>query len=264
MYHYRSSPPVDHGRSQHYKWRRWGTASIYLPVSVRHRAFVFGSIIRNLRKSPDHVNWKCSVHCILRWWRLCNNSEHTEQSVQPFKTDVHFTKATQLLVCRVFAGFGGSAAIAVYGGVLSDLWGLNERSKASGLIMMGMIFGPVFGPLIGGWVAERASWRWAYWVPVSLLDAKAIACEKSDIRLVGDRCCGHANRSPCMAQRNAHSGSPNEESSPLATKGAIDRVLLRRRHITAKAAAVTTALVFYTGYEARSALNVYRLLALVG
>jgi hypothetical protein len=40
-------------------------------------------------------------------------------------------------VCRLFAGFGGSAAIAVVGGVVADLWDLAARPKASGLVMLG-------------------------------------------------------------------------------------------------------------------------------
>ena len=45
--------------------------------------------------------------------------------------------AAQFSVCRLFAGFGGSAAIAVVGGVVADLWDLAARPKASGLVMLG-------------------------------------------------------------------------------------------------------------------------------
>jgi MFS family permease len=43
----------------------------------------------------------------------------------------------QFSVCRFFAGLGGSAAIAVVGGFVADIWDLAARPKASGLVMLG-------------------------------------------------------------------------------------------------------------------------------
>ncbi|PGG98809.1 hypothetical protein GX51_06605 [Blastomyces parvus] len=73
--------------------------------------------------------------------------------------------AAQLAVCRFFAGVGGSGGLAVFGGVLADIWGLKERAKASALMSTLLILGPVAGPACGGWISERASWRWTCWVP---------------------------------------------------------------------------------------------------
>ncbi|OAX84745.1 hypothetical protein ACJ72_00884 [Emergomyces africanus] len=73
--------------------------------------------------------------------------------------------AAQLAVCRFFAGVGGSGGLAVFGGVVADIWGLEERAKASALMSTLLILGPVIGPACGGWISERASWRWTCWVP---------------------------------------------------------------------------------------------------
>ncbi|RSM18091.1 hypothetical protein CDV31_003013 [Fusarium ambrosium] len=72
---------------------------------------------------------------------------------------------SQLVVCRFFAGMGGSAALAVMGGVLSDIWNLEERGAASGALGTAIVMGPVLGPVCGGWMSQRASWRWTCWVP---------------------------------------------------------------------------------------------------
>ncbi|KAM0420339.1 hypothetical protein ACHAPT_011881, partial [Fusarium lateritium] len=72
---------------------------------------------------------------------------------------------SQLAVCRFFAGMGGSAALAVMGGVLSDIWNLEERGGASGALGTATVMGPVLGPVCGGWMSQRASWRWTCWVP---------------------------------------------------------------------------------------------------
>lgn len=32
------------------------------------------------------------------------------------------------------------------------------------MFVVGPLFGPVIGPIIGGFIAQRAGWRWVYWV----------------------------------------------------------------------------------------------------
>ncbi|KAF2113518.1 major facilitator superfamily domain-containing protein [Lophiotrema nucula] len=73
--------------------------------------------------------------------------------------------AAQFSICRFFSGLGGSAGIAVLGGFIADLWSLEQRPKASGIATLGPVLGPILGPVCGGWMSERASWRWALWVP---------------------------------------------------------------------------------------------------
>ncbi|KAJ6088813.1 MFS general substrate transporter [Penicillium sp. IBT 16267x] len=69
-----------------------------------------------------------------------------------------------LIVFRFLAGLGGSACLAVGGGVISDLFPLHQRGQANALFTTGPLFGPVVGPIIGGFIAQRAGWRWVYWV----------------------------------------------------------------------------------------------------
>ncbi|KAF1809111.1 MFS general substrate transporter [Eremomyces bilateralis CBS 781.70] len=77
-----------------------------------------------------------------------------------------FSQTTaQLAVCRFFSGAGGSASLAVLGGVLTDIWDLRTRAKASAAIGTAVMLGPILGPVCGGWMSERASWRWTCWVP---------------------------------------------------------------------------------------------------
>ncbi|UNI16053.1 hypothetical protein JDV02_002528 [Purpureocillium takamizusanense] len=71
----------------------------------------------------------------------------------------------QLSACRFLAGIGGSASMAVFGGVLSDVWPLQDRARASAILGTTLLLGPVLGPACGGWMSERASWRWTCWVP---------------------------------------------------------------------------------------------------
>lgn len=69
----------------------------------------------------------------------------------------------QMLVCRFFSGIGGSAPLAVGGGVLSDCWAPEQRGKAVGIYSLAPLLGPVIGPLAGGFIAGNTTWRWVFY-----------------------------------------------------------------------------------------------------
>ena len=73
------------------------------------------------------------------------------------------TSSSQLLAFRFLAGIGGSAPLAVGGGVLGDLFYPEQRGKAMALYSMGPLLGPAIGPIAGAWIAQKATWRWMFW-----------------------------------------------------------------------------------------------------
>lgn len=70
---------------------------------------------------------------------------------------------TQLIVFRFLSGLGGSAPLALGGGVLSDLFSAEERGKAISIYSLAPLLGPAIGPIAGGFITENTSWRWAFW-----------------------------------------------------------------------------------------------------
>lgn len=48
--------------------------------------------------------------------------------------------------------------------MIADLFPIEQRGLANVFFLMGPLCGPVLGPITGGFIAERAGWRWAYWV----------------------------------------------------------------------------------------------------
>jgi MFS family permease len=72
-----------------------------------------------------------------------------------------------LIGFRFLAGIGGSACLTVGGGIISDLFPIEQRGTANAMFSIGPLFGPVIGPIIGGFIAQRAGWRWVYWVLVA-------------------------------------------------------------------------------------------------
>ncbi|PYH43371.1 MFS transporter [Aspergillus saccharolyticus JOP 1030-1] len=71
-----------------------------------------------------------------------------------------------LIGFRLLTGIGGSACLATGGGVVSDLFVAEERGLAMSIYQAGPLLGPVLGPICGGFIAERAGWRWVFWVLV--------------------------------------------------------------------------------------------------
>ncbi|CAG8232326.1 unnamed protein product [Penicillium salamii] len=65
-----------------------------------------------------------------------------------------------LLILRFLAGSLGSAPMAVPAGVIADLFPPASRGLALGLFVVGPFLGPSLGPIVGGFMVERAGWRW--------------------------------------------------------------------------------------------------------
>ncbi|KND90374.1 putative transporter [Tolypocladium ophioglossoides CBS 100239] len=69
----------------------------------------------------------------------------------------------QMIAFRFMAGIGGSAPLAIGGGLLSDLFAAEERGRAISVYSLMPLLGPAVGPIAGGWIAERTSWRWVFY-----------------------------------------------------------------------------------------------------
>ncbi|KAL3468913.1 major facilitator superfamily domain-containing protein [Aspergillus californicus] len=69
-----------------------------------------------------------------------------------------------LIIFRFLGGVGGSACLTIGGGIIADIFPLAQRGKANAMFTVGPLLGPVIGPIIGGFIAQRAGWRWVYWV----------------------------------------------------------------------------------------------------
>jgi MFS family permease len=69
----------------------------------------------------------------------------------------------EMLAFRFFAGIGGSALLAIGGGVLSDCWSADQRGKAISIYALAPLLGPAVGPIAGGFISLRTTWRWVFW-----------------------------------------------------------------------------------------------------
>ncbi|KAI1760316.1 MFS general substrate transporter [Hypoxylon sp. FL1150] len=69
----------------------------------------------------------------------------------------------QLIAFRFLSGLGGSASLAIGGGVLSDLFIPEQRGKAMSMYSLAPLLGPAIGPIAGAFITENTTWRWAFY-----------------------------------------------------------------------------------------------------
>lgn len=86
---------------------------------------------------------------------------------------------TQLIAYRGLQGLAAGVITGLLFTILGDIFTPAERARYQGLF--GAVWGlaSIFGPTLGGWITDRYSWRWTFYVnlPVGLLAAGAILFE---------------------------------------------------------------------------------------
>ncbi|KAI4165240.1 MAG: hypothetical protein LQ342_001108 [Letrouitia transgressa] len=76
----------------------------------------------------------------------------------------------EMIAFRFLSGFGGSAPLAIGGGVMSDCWRPEQRGRAISIYSLAPLLGPAIGPIAGGFITENTTWRWAFYA-TSIADA---------------------------------------------------------------------------------------------
>ncbi|KAI5119904.1 hypothetical protein M0805_003708 [Coniferiporia weirii] len=67
-----------------------------------------------------------------------------------------------LIAFRFMAGLGGSAPVAIGGGVIGDMFAEQDRATAMAVFTLGPLLGPAIGPVAGGFIAETIGFKWIF------------------------------------------------------------------------------------------------------
>ncbi len=76
------------------------------------------------------------------------------------------TSMGALIGFRTLQGLGGGALIPLGYTIIADLYGLERRAKMQGYFSSTWGVASIVGPLIGGFLTDRLSWRWVFFVNV--------------------------------------------------------------------------------------------------
>ncbi|OUM62680.1 hypothetical protein PIROE2DRAFT_51646, partial [Piromyces sp. E2] len=82
-----------------------------------------------------------------------------------------------LIIARGLQGIGGGSVISMVNIIVADIVSLRERATYMGIVNSVFSFSSVIGPLIGGFFADKLSWRFAFYinVPICLIAIVLIA-----------------------------------------------------------------------------------------
>ncbi|MFI6516497.1 MDR family MFS transporter [Spirillospora sp. NPDC050679] len=69
-----------------------------------------------------------------------------------------------LIAFRVLQGLGGGMLMPTGMAILSMAAGPRRMGRVMSIVGVPMLLGPVLGPVLGGWLVDRADWRWIFLV----------------------------------------------------------------------------------------------------
>jgi EmrB/QacA subfamily drug resistance transporter len=76
------------------------------------------------------------------------------------------TSMTWLIVFRTIQGVGGGALIPLGMTIIAALYGLEQRARMQGYVSAMWGLASIVGPLVGGFLTDRLSWRWVFFINV--------------------------------------------------------------------------------------------------
>jgi len=82
----------------------------------------------------------------------------------------------ELVVFRVIQGLGGGALLAVGQSVLIESFPNRQQGMGQAIFGLGAMMGPMLGPTLGGWITDRWTWPWIFYVNVPLGIAAGLLC----------------------------------------------------------------------------------------
>ncbi len=71
-----------------------------------------------------------------------------------------------LVLFRVLQGIGAGVLLPVSMAIMYEAFPIQQRGFAMGLYGVGVTIGPAIGPALGGYLTERLSWRWVFYVNI--------------------------------------------------------------------------------------------------
>jgi EmrB/QacA subfamily drug resistance transporter len=86
---------------------------------------------------------------------------------------------SQLIAFRGLQGVGAGIIIGLLFTIIGDIFAPAERARYQGLFAAVWGLASIFGPTLGGWITDKFSWRWTFYVnlPVGALAVAAIFFE---------------------------------------------------------------------------------------
>ena len=73
-----------------------------------------------------------------------------------------------MVFVRAFQGIGGGVLMTVAQAILRETFPPQEQGLAMGIFGMGVVLAPAFGPTLGGFITDKYSWPWIFYINVPI------------------------------------------------------------------------------------------------
>jgi DHA2 family multidrug resistance protein len=79
----------------------------------------------------------------------------------------------ELVLWRIMQGVGGAALLSTAQATLRQIFPSEEQGMVQAIFILGIIVAPTLGPTLGGWITDRYTWNWCFFinVPIGILSA---------------------------------------------------------------------------------------------
>lgn len=80
----------------------------------------------------------------------------------------HAKTMDELVLFRFLQGLAGGGMSPTAQAILIETWPSEDLGMAMAMFGMGAVLGPLIGPVLGGYITDRFSWRWCFYINVPM------------------------------------------------------------------------------------------------
>jgi DHA2 family multidrug resistance protein len=152
------------------------TVALYFN-SIRVASTVLPQMQGSFSATPDEISWSVTFNILatavakpMPGWLVGRFGRST---VMIWSTGVfaatmllcgQASSTEELVLWRIVQGAAGAPSVPLVQTILLDVFPPRQHRMVLGLYGMGVTLGPIVGPALGGYLAELATWRWAFYV----------------------------------------------------------------------------------------------------
>ena len=74
----------------------------------------------------------------------------------------------ELVLWRIMQGAGGAALLSTAQATLRQIFRREEQGMVQAIFILGIIVAPTLGPTLGGWITDRYTWNWCFFINVPI------------------------------------------------------------------------------------------------
>ena len=83
-----------------------------------------------------------------------------------------------MIFARILQGFGGGGILPISQAIMLEAFPKEKRGVAMSVFGMGVILAPIIGPVLGGWITDKWTWPWIFYINIPFGCVAALLSQK--------------------------------------------------------------------------------------